>query len=169
MAKKKVLVVMGSDSDFPVMEGCFKLLKKFDIGFEACVASAHRTPDKALKIAKEARENGYSVIIAAAGLAAHLAGVLAANTTLPVIGVPFKGGALNGVDALYATVQMPTGIPVATVAIDGGSNAAILACQILAICDDDLNAKLVEYKSSLVSSVEDRNLKLRAKIISMED
>nr|HPM75242.1 5-(carboxyamino)imidazole ribonucleotide mutase [Saccharofermentans sp.] len=99
----------------------------------------------------------------------HLAGVLAAHTTLPVIGVPCKGGALNGVDALYATVQMPTGIPVATVAIDGGSNAAILACQILAICDDDLNAKLVEYKSSLVSSVEDRNLKLRDKIISMED
>lgn len=168
MAAKKVLVVMGSDSDFPVMEGCFKLLKKFDIGFEACVASAHRTPDKAFKLAKEAKANGFSVIIAAAGLAAHLGGVLAANTTLPVIGVPCKGGALNGVDALYATVQMPTGIPVATVAIDGGSNAAILACEILALSDDKLSEKLVEYKQGLADSVAERNNKLQAKIDGME-
>src|SRR5574344_2579669 len=167
MAKKKVLVVMGSDSDFPVMEGCFKLLKKFDIGFEACVASAHRTPDKALKIAKEARENGYSVIIAAAGLAAHLAGVLAANTTLPVIGVPCKGGALNGVDALYATVQMPTGIPVATVAIDGGSNAAILACQILALKSEELRKRLHDYKKELADSVEEKDKALQTKIAQM--
>ena len=160
----KVLVVMGSDSDFPVMEGCFKMLKKFEIEFEACVCSAHRTPDKAFKIAKEAKDNGFSVIIAAAGLAAHLGGVLAANTVLPVIGVPCKGGALNGVDALYATVQMPTGIPVATVAIDGGSNAAILACQIIAVKDDELASKLLEYKKELAASVDAKEAKLMEKI-----
>ena len=164
----KVLVVMGSDSDFPVMEGCFKMLKKFEIEFEACVCSAHRTPDKAFKIAKEAKDNGFSVIIAAAGLAAHLGGVLAANTVLPVIGVPCKGGALNGVDALYATVQMPTGIPVATVAIDGGSNAAILAAQILALSNESLSAKLADYKASLSSSVDERNIRLQQKIEAME-
>lgn len=160
----KVLIVMGSDSDFPVMEGCFKLLRKFDVEFEARVASAHRTPDKAISLARSAKEKGFSVIIAAAGLAAHLGGVLAANTILPVIGVPCKGGALNGVDALYATVQMPTGIPVATVAIDGGSNAAILACQILALGDSELSLKLSEYKKSLESSVEERDARLQAKI-----
>ncbi len=161
---KKVLIVMGSDSDFPVMEGCFKLLNKFGVEFEARVASAHRTPDKAITLARCAKENGFDVIIAAAGLAAHLGGVLAANTILPVIGVPCKGGALNGVDALYATVQMPTGIPVATVAIDGGSNAAILACQILALNDEELSSKLSEYKKSLEASVEERDARLQAKI-----
>ena len=160
----KVLIVMGSDSDFPVMEGCFKLLKKFNVEFEARVASAHRTPEVATELAKTARDNGFSVIIAAAGLAAHLGGVLAANTILPVIGVPCKGGALNGVDALYATVQMPTGIPVATVAIDGGSNAAILACQILALGDDELSKSLVEYKESLAASVVERDSRLQTKI-----
>ena len=160
----KVLVVMGSDSDFPVMEGCFKLLKQFGVEFEARVASAHRTPDKAIGLARGAKDNGFGVIIAAAGLAAHLGGVLAANTVLPVIGVPCKGGALNGVDALYATVQMPTGIPVATVAIDGGSNAAILACQILALGNDELSVKLSEYKKSLEASVEQRDARLQAKI-----
>ena len=164
----KVLVVMGSDSDFPVMEGCFKMLKKFNIGFDAVVCSAHRTPDKAFKIAKEAKSNGYSIIIAAAGLAAHLGGVLAANTVLPVIGVPCKGGALNGVDALYATVQMPTGIPVATVAIDGGANAAILAAQILALSDEELSTKLSDYKASLAASVDERNTRLQDKIANME-
>jgi len=163
----KVLVVMGSDSDFPVMEGCFKLLKQFGVEFEARVASAHRTPDKAISLARNAKDNGFGVIIAAAGLAAHLGGVLAANTILPVIGVPCKGGALNGVDALYATVQMPTGIPVATVAIDGGSNAAILACQILALGNDELSDKLSEYKKSLESSVEQRDARLQAKISEM--
>lgn len=163
----KVLVVMGSDSDFPVMEGCFKLLKQFEVEFEARVASAHRTPDKAISLARNAKDNGFGVIIAAAGLAAHLGGVLAANTILPVIGVPCKGGALNGVDALYATVQMPTGIPVATVAIDGGSNAAILACQILALGNDELSDKLSEYKKSLESSVEQRDARLQAKISEM--
>ena len=160
----KVLIVMGSDSDFPVMEGCFKLLKKFNVEFEARVASAHRTPEVATELAKTAKDNGFSVIIAAAGLAAHLGGVLAANTILPVIGVPCKGGALNGVDALYATVQMPTGIPVATVAIDGGSNAAILACQILALGDEALSKSLVEYKESLAASVVERDSRLQAKI-----
>ena len=152
----KVLVVMGSDSDFSVMEGCFKLLKKFDIAFDAKVCSAHRTPDLAAKIASSAKEDGYSVIIAAAGLAAHLAGVIAAHTVLPVIGVPCKGGALHGVDALYAVVQMPTGIPVATVAIDGGSNAAILAAQMLA-----------DYKAGLASSVAERDARLQEKIANL--
>ena len=111
MADNKVLVVMGSDSDFPVMEGCFKMLNKFGVGFKATVASAHRTPDKAMALARGAEAEGFKVIIAAAGLAAHLGGVLAANTALPVIGVPCKGGALAGVDALYATVQMPRVFP----------------------------------------------------------
>lgn len=167
MANGKVLVVMGSDSDFPVMEKCFKMLKKFDVEFDACVASAHRTPAKAIKIASEAADNGYQVIIGAAGLAAHLAGVLAANTALPVIGVPCKGGALNGVDALYATVQMPTGIPVATVAIDGAANAAILACQMIAVGNKDLYQKLVAYKQELADSVDEKDANLKSKIENM--
>ena len=164
MADGKVLVVMGSDSDFPVMEGCFKMLNKFGVEFKATVASAHRTPDKAMALARGAEAEGF---IAAAGLAAHLGGVLAANTALPVIGVPCKGGALAGVDALYATVQMPTGIPVATVAIDGGSNAAILACQMLAISDPELMQKIKDYKASLASSVEERDARLQQKIAEM--
>jgi 5-(carboxyamino)imidazole ribonucleotide mutase len=155
---------MGSDSDVPVMEKCFKMLSKFDVAYDAAVASAHRTPERAAKLASEAESEGYDVIIAAAGLAAHLAGVLAAHTTLPIIGVPCKGGALNGVDALYATVQMPTGIPVATVAIDGGSNAAILACQIIAVKDDELASKLLEYKKELAASVDAKEAKLMEKI-----
>ena len=168
MATGKVLVVMGSDSDFPVMEGCFKILKRFGVEFEAHVASAHRTPERAIKLAKEAKDNGFKVVIAAAGLAAHLGGVLAANTTLPVIGVPCKGGALNGVDALYATVQMPSGIPVATVAIDGGTNAGILACQILATADEELSSKIAAYKQELADSVDGRDKRLQDKIKDME-
>ncbi|SMC35440.1 5-(carboxyamino)imidazole ribonucleotide mutase [Oscillospiraceae bacterium] len=168
MATGKVLVVMGSDSDFPVMEGCFKILKRFGVEFEAHVASAHRTPDRAIKLAQEAKDNGFKVVIAAAGLAAHLGGVLAANTTLPVIGVPCKGGALNGVDALYATVQMPSGIPVATVAIDGGTNAGILACQILATADEELSSKIAAYKQELADSVDGRDKRLQDKINNME-
>lgn len=168
MATGKVLVVMGSDSDFPVMEGCFKILKRFGVEFEAHVASAHRTPDRAIELAKSAKDNGFKVIISAAGLAAHLGGVLAANTTLPVIGVPCKGGALNGVDALYATVQMPSGIPVATVAIDGGTNAGILACQILATSDEALSSKLSAYKQELADSVGARDQRLQDKIKDME-
>lgn len=164
----KVLIVMGSDSDFPVMEGCFKMLKKFGVEFEAHVASAHRTPERAIELAQTAKDKGFSVIIAAAGLAAHLGGVLAANTVLPVIGVPCKGGALAGVDALYATVQMPTGIPVATVAIDGGSNAGILACQMLAISDKELSDKLAAYKKELADSVHARDERLQTKIAEME-
>lgn len=168
MATGKVLVVMGSDSDFPVMEGCFKILKRFGVEFEAHVASAHRTPERAIKLAKEAKDNGFKVVIAAAGLAAHLGGVLAANTTLPVIGVPCKGGALNGVDALYATVQMPSGIPVATVAIDGGTNAGILACQILGTADEELSSKIAAYKQELADSVDGRDKRLQDKIKDME-
>ncbi|MCQ2505210.1 MAG: 5-(carboxyamino)imidazole ribonucleotide mutase [Saccharofermentans sp.] len=168
MATGKVLVVMGSDSDFPVMEGCFKILKRFNVEFEAHVASAHRTPDRAVKLSREAKDNGFKVVIAAAGLAAHLGGVLAANTTLPVIGVPCKGGALNGVDALYATVQMPSGIPVATVAIDGGTNAGILACQILATADEELADKIASYKQELADSVDARDQRLQDKINNME-
>ena len=151
---------MGSDSDFPVMEGCFKMLNKFGVEFEADVASAHRTPERAHELAATAEEKGFKVIIAAAGLAAHLAGVLAASTTLPVIGVPCKGGALNGVDALYATVQMPTGIPVATV--------AILAFQSLALSDAELSQALKDYKKSLASSVAERDARLKQKIAEMD-
>lgn len=164
MEQKKVLVIMGSDSDFPVMESCFKMLKKFDIEFEARICSAHRSPHEAGEMSCAARAEGFGVIIAAAGLAAHLPGVLAAFTTLPVIGVPCKGGALNGVDALYAIVQMPTGIPVATVAIDGAANAAILAAQILAVSDENLQTKLAAYKVELTESVAQRNSKLQDKL-----
>lgn len=160
----KVLIVMGSDSDYPILEKAFDIFDKFGVEFEVRVASAHRTPDRAIKLAREAEDNGFNVIIGAAGLAAHLAGVLAANTTLPVIGVPCKGGALAGVDALYATVQMPTGIPVATVAIDGAANAAILACQMLAIKDSELRNKLKEYKAELALSVEKKDANLQAKL-----
>lgn len=168
MSYGKVLVVMGSDSDFPVMEKCFKMLKQFDIEFEAHVASAHRTPAKAIKLASEAKANGFQVVIAAAGLAAHLGGVLAANTVLPVIGVPCKGGALNGVDALYATVQMPTGIPVATVAIDGAANAGILAVQMIALTNPELSSKLEAYKTELAESVDKKEANLIKKINEMD-
>jgi len=167
MTDAKVLVVMGSDSDFPVMESCFKLLNKFEISYEAKICSAHRSPFQAAQLASSARELGFGVIIAAAGLAAHLPGVLAAYTILPVIGVPCKGGALHGVDALYAIVQMPTGIPVATVAIDGAANAAILAAQILALGNDVLSQKLIIYKEELEASVEQRNERLAEKLASI--
>lgn len=164
MMKKKVLVVMGSDSDFPVMESCFKLLTRFGIIYEAKICSAHRSPRAASELASSASREGFGVIIAAAGLAAHLPGVLAAYTILPVIGVPCKGGALSGIDALYAIVQMPTGIPVATVAIDGAANAAILAVQILALGDDELSDKLESYKQELNDSVAHRDAKLQEKL-----
>ena len=169
MAQLKVLVVMGSDSDFPVMESCFKLLSKFEIPYEAKICSAHRSPYLASELASSAKEQGYGVIIAAAGLAAHLPGVLAAYTILPVIGVPCKGGALQGVDALYAIVQMPTGIPVATVAIDGAANAAILAVQILAVGDKDLTLMLKDYKKELADSVSQRDMRLQEKLTGIEE
>ena len=139
---RKVAVIMGSDSDWPVVKGACAQLKALDIPFEAHILSAHRTPAEAAAFAKSAKANGFGVILCAAGMAAHLAGAFAANTTLPVIGIPMKGGAMDGLDALLATVQMPSGIPVATVALNGAKNAAWLAAEILALSDDALAEKL---------------------------
>ena len=163
----KVGIVMGSDSDFPVMESCFRMLQDLGLSYEAHVCSAHRTPDQAAELSKKARDNGFGVIIAAAGLAAHLPGVLAAYTILPVIGVPIRGGALNGQDALYSIAQMPAGIPVATVAIDGAANAAILAAQILAGADDSISEKLVNYKENLAAAVKARHERLQDKLAEL--
>ncbi len=146
---KKVAVVMGSDSDLAVLAPCFAQLKALGIPFEAHVYSAHRTPDEAAAFAASAADNGFGAIIAAAGKAAHLAGALAARTVLPVIGIPVKASALDGLDALLSTVQMPAGIPVATVAIDGAANAAILAAQILAVGDSALTAKLQAARQAM--------------------
>ena len=145
--RKKVGIVMGSDSDLPVVEKAISMLESFDVPYEVHVFSAHRTPEQARAFAVGARENGFGAIIAAAGMAAHLAGALAANTTLPVIGIPVKSKYLDGIDALLSTVQMPTGIPVATVAIDGGANAALLAIQILAVNDEALAQKLLDKRN----------------------
>ncbi len=150
---KKVAVIMGSDSDFPVVKGALSELKKYGIPFECRVMSAHRTPQLAAEFAANAKKNGFGVIICAAGMAAHLAGVIAGNTTLPVIGIPIKSAALEGMDALLATVMMPSGIPVATVAINGAKNAAVLAVQMLALSDDELAAKLEEEKQAMIDGV----------------
>ena len=139
---KKVGIIMGSDSDLPIIQKAVDTLRTLDIPFEVHIYSAHRTPVEAREFALNARENGFGVLIAAAGMAAHLAGAVAANTTLPVIGIPCKSSVLDGMDALLSTVQMPTGIPVATVAINGGANAALLAAQILAVSDAELARKL---------------------------
>lgn len=139
---KKIGIVMGSDSDLPVVQKAIDVLKEFKVPYEAHILSAHRTPVEAAEFAKTAREKDFAVIIAFAGMAAHLAGAIAANTTLPVIGVPCKGGAADGIDALLSTVQMPSGIPVATVALNGGANAALLALQILAVNNKTIAAKL---------------------------
>ena len=139
---KKVGIIMGSDSDLPIIQKAVDVLKAFEVPYEVHIYSAHRTPVEARDFSVSARKNGFGVLIAAAGMAAHLAGAVAANTTLPVIGIPCKGPVLDGMDALLATVQMPTGIPVATVAINGGANAALLALQILAVSDDELAKKL---------------------------
>ena len=139
---KKIAVIMGSQSDLPVVEKAFSVLDELGVPFEAHVFSAHRTPVEARDFALNARKNGFGAIIAAAGMAAHLAGAIAAGTTLPVIGIPVKSKCFDGMDALLSTVQMPSGIPVATVAVDGAANAALLACQMLAIEDGDLAAKL---------------------------
>jgi 5-(carboxyamino)imidazole ribonucleotide mutase len=143
---KKVGIVMGSDSDLPIIQKTVDMLRSLEIPFEVHVYSAHRTPVEARDFALNARKNGFGVLIAAAGMAAHLAGAVAANTTLPVIGIPCKGGAMDGLDALLATVQMPSGIPVATVALNGGANAALLAAQILAVEDEKLAAMLDEKR-----------------------
>ena len=152
---------MGIDSDLPVVQKCIDQLKKFDIPYEAHVISAHRTPRQAERFASTAKDNGFGVIIAAAGKAAHLGGVLAAYTTLPVIGIPIKSSTLDGLDSLLSMVQMPGGIPVATVAIDGAQNAAILAAQMLALSDDELAKKLEVFKSEMESGVLEKDAKLQ--------
>ncbi len=165
--QKKVAVIMGSDSDFPTVSGAIKTLKSYEVPFEVHVMSAHRTPAAAAEFSANARKNGFGVIIAAAGKAAHLAGVLAAHTTIPVIGIPIKSSTLDGLDALLATVQMPTGIPVATVAIDGAANAAILAVQILALSDDTLAEKLSQEKISMEEGVCKKDAALQQKVMEL--
>ena len=160
---KKVGIVMGSDSDLPIIEKAVKVLKEFEIPYEAHIYSAHRTPAEARDFAVNARANGFGVIIAAAGMAAHLAGAIAANTTIPVIGIPCKGPVFDGMDALLSTVQMPTGIPVATVAVNGGANAALLAAQIIAVSDEELARKLNAKRAGDATAVleKDRNVEQR--------
>ncbi|MCQ2561379.1 MAG: 5-(carboxyamino)imidazole ribonucleotide mutase [Clostridia bacterium] len=157
---KKIGIVMGSDSDLPVIQKAVDILKSFEVPYEAHIYSAHRTPEQARDFAVNARANGYGAIIAAAGMAAHLAGAIAANTTIPVIGIPCKSSVLEGMDALLATVQMPPGIPVATVAIDGGANAALLAIQMLAIEDAELAAKLDAKRKADADKVLGKDSKL---------
>ena len=157
---KKVAIVMGSDSDLGVMEKAAKKLESFGVEYEMRIMSAHRTPVAASEFSAKAKENGFGVIIAAAGKAAHLGGVLAAHTTLPVIGVPIKSSTLDGLDALLSTVQMPSGIPVATVAIDGAENAAILAVQMLALSDEGLAAQIAQMKIDMENAVLAKDAKL---------
>ncbi|MBI5199562.1 MAG: 5-(carboxyamino)imidazole ribonucleotide mutase [Nitrospirae bacterium] len=161
--KKNPLVgiLMGSENDLPVMEEAAKVLKEMDVPYEIDISSAHRLPEKTAEYAKNARKRGIEVIIAGAGMAAHLAGTIAAHTTLPVIGVPLKSGALKGVDALYSTVQMPTGIPVATVSIDGAKNAAYLACEILSIKYPDIAKKLESVRNKMKKLLEERSRTLK--------
>lgn len=161
MSKPMVGIIMGSDSDLPVMEKAAEVLKEMGVAYEMDISSAHRLPDKTAEYAKTARGRGIEVLIAGAGMAAHLAGVIAANTTLPVIGVPLKSGALNGVDALYSTVQMPAGIPVATVAIDGAKNAAYLACSILSIKYPEIAEKLDDYREKTKKALMEKSEELR--------
>ena len=161
---KKVAVIMGSDSDWPVVKGACEQLQSFGIPFEAHILSAHRTPAAAADFAKSARENGFGVLICAAGMAAHLAGAFAGNSPLPVIGIPMKGGAMDGLDALLATVQMPSGIPVATVAINGAKNAAVLAAQILSVSDDELAARLDQAMESMAAQIAEKEKKLQAEL-----
>lgn len=163
MANPKVLILMGSDSDLPVMNKAAEVFKEMGVPYEIHISSAHRLPERASELAKTAREKGIEVIICGAGMAAHLAGVVAANTTLPVIGVPLASGALNGVDALYSTVMMPPGIPVATVAIDGGKNAAYLACSILSIKYPELKERLEDFRAKTRESLLKKDEELQQK------
>ncbi len=156
---KKVAIIMGSDSDLPVVSRACDTLKQFGVPCEMHIYSAHRTPEEAKQFSETAREKGFGVIIAAAGMAAHLAGAVAANTTLPVIGIPMKSKYLDGIDALLSTVQMPSGIPVATVAIDGAVNAALLAIEILAVTDEELAAKLKAKRDNDTKTVLEKNKK----------
>ena len=161
---KKVGIVMGSDSDLPIIQKTVDVLKGLSIPFEVHVYSAHRTPVEARDFALSARDSGFGVLIAAAGMAAHLAGAIAANTTLPVIGIPCKGPVLDGMDALLSTVQMPTGIPVATVAVNGGANAALLAAQILAVSDPELAAKLDAKRANDAQAVLEKDAGILARL-----
>jgi 5-(carboxyamino)imidazole ribonucleotide mutase len=163
MGKPLVGILMGSDSDLPVMEKAGEVLKEMGVPYEMDISSAHRLPEKTAEYAKTARERGIEVIIAGAGMAAHLAGVVASHTTLPVIGVPLKSGALNGVDALYSTVQMPPGIPVATVAIDGAKNAAYLACSILSIKYPEIAEKLEAFREKTRQLLLEKSKELKDK------
>ena len=167
MLNKKVAIVMGSDSDWPVVKGACSVLKDFGIAYEARVLSAHRTPAAAADFAKNARSNGFGVILCAAGMAAHLAGAFAANTTLPVIGIPMKGGAMDGMDALLATVQMPSGFPVATVALNGAKNAAYLAVAILAVADEELAAKLEQFRADTAAAIAKKDAAVRAEAAAL--
>ena len=164
---KKVAIILGSDSDLPVVQDAAKELKKFGVEFEIHVMSAHRTPEAAADFAKNAADNGFGVIIAAAGMAAHLGGVLAAYTILPVIGIPMESSRLDGMDALLATVQMPKGVPVATVAINGAANAALLAVQMLAISDESLAQKLTAMKLDMKKTVAEKDAKLQKTILEL--
>jgi len=160
---KKVAIIMGSDSDLPVVEKAINMLKELEVPYEVHVYSAHRTPEQAKDFSASARENGFGVIIAAAGMAAHLAGAIAANTTLPVIGIPIKSANLGGMEALLSTVQMPSGIPVATVAIDGAANAALLAAEMIAIQDEKLADKLAKKRSGDTAKVLSKNVAVEEK------
>ena len=162
--RKKAAVLMGSDSDLPVVQSAIRTLKDFGVETEVHIMSAHRTPHKVMEFASGARENGFGVIICAAGKAAHLAGVVASHTTLPVIGIPMKSSALDGLDALLSTVQMPKGIPVATVAIDGADNAALLAVQILAVNDEELAKKLQDMRTKMTAEIAEKDKKLQEKL-----
>ncbi len=164
MSAKRVAIIMGSDSDLPVLAPAAKRLESFGVEYDVHVMSAHRTPAAAAEFAANAAQNGYGVIIAAAGMAAHLAGVLAAHTTLPVIGIPVKSAALDGMDALLATVMMPSGIPVATVAINGADNAAILAVQMLALADENLAGKLAAMKADMAEKVAAKDAAVTGKL-----
>lgn len=161
---KKIAVIMGSDSDWPSVKAACAQLEALGIPYEAHIMSAHRTPAQAADFAKNARRTGFGVIICAAGMAAHLAGAMAANSTLPVIGIPMQSGSLNGLDALLSTVQMPSGIPVATVGINAAKNAAILAAQILAVSDDTLASWLDTLRSDMSTQIEEKDAKLQAEV-----
>jgi len=159
----KVLVIMGSDSDYKTVEPGLKILDDFNVGYDARICSAHRTPEMAAELSKSAKDSGYGVIICAAGKAAHLAGVIASRTILPVIGIPVKTSDLGGMDSLLSTVQMPSGVPVATVAIDGGKNASLLAIQILALNDKTLSDKLYEFKKNMETEVMQKDMEITHK------
>ena len=163
----KVAVIMGSDSDFPVVKGAVEILKNFGVEFDVHIMSAHRSPQKAEEFSKNAYKNGYGVLICAAGKAAHLAGVIAANTALPVIGIPIKSSTMDGLDSLLSTVQMPKGIPVATVAIDGAANAALLAVQMLALSDKALYEKFLAFKAEMAQEIEEKDIKIKAEVAKL--